>query len=266
MNMIVTKRGRLVNKLFVSTVIPAKAGIQSKSIIVSEIFRYNSHMPMLSERPTDASGYCMLYVVRHGETEWNVKRLLQGQTDSPLTSQGEEQARALGKRLKDVHFDAAFSSDLLRARRTAEFITLEKAMAVETTKILRERSFGKYEGKPYDSYYTELKHMFERFEQLADDERAPFKFADDVESDAEIVARFNTFLRETAVAYPGKTVLAVSHGGMMRSLVYHLGIASYTGHQVHVKNTAYIKLLSDGIDYFVEELFNIDIVPNEPEQ
>src|SRR5579872_7049036 len=90
---------------------------------------------------------CTLYIVRHGETQWNVERRVQGQIDTPLTEHGKEQAKALGNLFKTIHFDAVFSSDLLRAQRTAELITLEKKLAVVTSELLRERSFGSFEGK-----------------------------------------------------------------------------------------------------------------------
>lgn len=203
--------------------------------------------------------YCTLYIVRHGETEWNVKRLLQGQQDSPLTENGLQQAKDLGERLKDTHFDAAFSSDATRAVRTAELITLERNMAITTTKMLRERGFGTYEGKPYNVFSTELRHMLDQYETLGDADKHAFKYANDIESDQEVVTRFNVFLREIAVAYAGKTVLAVTHGGMIRSLLYHFGYGDYGKvSKLLVKNTCYIKLLSDGTDYFIKETFGIE--------
>lgn len=61
------------------------------------------------------NNFCTFYVVRHGETEWNVARKIQGHLDSSLTENGLSQAKELGKQLQTTHFDAVFSSDLLRA-------------------------------------------------------------------------------------------------------------------------------------------------------
>jgi alpha-ribazole phosphatase len=58
--------------------------------------------------------YCIIYLVRHGETEWNVKKITQGQSESYLTEKGVEQAKETAEKLKDVKFDAIFSSDLNR--------------------------------------------------------------------------------------------------------------------------------------------------------
>src|SRR3989344_5835107 len=89
------------------------------------------------------------YIVRHGQTEWNTKGLLQGHGDSPLTYLGVKQAEQIRDELKSIHFDAIFSSDLLRAKRTAEIVALERKIAVKTTQALRERDFGHFEGKPF---------------------------------------------------------------------------------------------------------------------
>lgn len=87
-----------------------------------------------------------MYIVRHGETEWNVRKLLQGQKDSNLTEKGKEEAERLAKKFKDTPFDAIFSSDLLRAKRTAEILAVEHNLAIQTNKLLRERHFGRLEG------------------------------------------------------------------------------------------------------------------------
>lgn len=201
------------------------------------------------------NSYTIFYIVRHGETEWNTKGLLQGHNDSPLTKRGEEQARETAKILQNIKFDLAFSSDLLRAKRTIEIIALEKKLAVETTKLLRERNFGKYEGQPYAA----LKTFDELIERLSDEEKFAYK-TEDMESDEDLANRFITFLRETAITHPGKTVLAGTHGGMIRVLLIHLGFTTYEI-MAHgkVSNGAYVKLESDGVDFFVKETHGIDI-------
>lgn len=89
-----------------------------------------------------SKNYCTFYIVRHGETEWNVKGLVQGHTDIPLTKKGKRQARQLAKKLSRINFNAVFSSDLLRAKQTAQLIALEKKIAVKTTQALREETDG----------------------------------------------------------------------------------------------------------------------------
>ena len=203
--------------------------------------------------------FTTLYIVRHGETVWNVKKLLQGHADSRLTKKGEIQARLVKDLLKDVRFDAVFSSDLTRSRKTAEIIALERKLAVQTTKLIRERSFGEYEGKHYTVFAQELKHLLAKFEKLTDSQKYKFKYTQSMESDAELVGRFITFLREIAVAYSGKTLLVVSHGGMMRALLIHLGYGNYRSlYPGVVKNTSYFVLETDGVEFKVTQTFNIE--------
>ena len=75
--------------------------------------------------------YCTLYIVRHGQTDWNVQKLLQGQQDSALTELGITQAKELQETLREIHFDGIFSSDLLRTKKTAEIMLVIKVMKIE---------------------------------------------------------------------------------------------------------------------------------------
>ena len=203
--------------------------------------------------------YCTFYLIRHGETEWNVKRIMQGHNDSPLTELGINQAKDLAKKLRHIHFDKIFSSDILRAKRTAEIIASERKLAVATTKLLRERTFGKYEGWTIDKYYKKFEQYFVENQKLSEIETYKRKPDADIESDEEIVNRLIIFIREVAVGFPGKTVLVVTHGGIMRGFLIHLGYG--TRKELGggaVKNTAYIKLLSDGVDFFIKEAMGIE--------
>ncbi len=207
-----------------------------------------------------SNNYCTFYIIRHGETEGNVKKILQGHSDYPLTKEGISQAKQAAKRLESIHFDEAFSSDLFRAKHTAELILLEKKIAVKTTEKLRERSFDKYEGKPWLHLNSELKEMWAKYEKLQDKEKFKFKFSEKQESDDELSTRMITFLREIAITYPGKTILIVSHGGIMRSFLIRLGFGTYqTLLPGAVVNLAYIKVRSDGVDFLIDETEGIEI-------
>lgn len=191
------------------------------------------------------------YIVRHGETDWNKNKIMQGQKDIPLNETGEQQAKDLAQLFKDIDFDLAFSSDLIRAKRTAEIVALEHQLTVETTKLLRERSFGRYEGQPSAALIAQIKLL----RALTDDERRKHKVDDESESDEEVIGRFITFLRETAITHPGKTVLVGAHGGFFHVMLVHLGILSYPeSDAMRIKNSGYIKLLTDGVDFFVKEI------------
>lgn len=88
-----------------------------------------------------------VYLTRHGETRWNIENRLQGSMDSPLTEKGIRQASLLGERLKDIDFQAIYSSPSERAIQTARYITLEKHAPIHTVEDLKEINFGDWEGK-----------------------------------------------------------------------------------------------------------------------
>lgn len=196
-----------------------------------------------------SDNYCTLYIARHGQTEWNVKGLVQGHTDSPLTSEGIAQAANLARELKKIKFDAAYSSDLMRAKRTAEIVALEHELVVKTSEALRERNFGPFEGKN--------KKVLDLLEELRT-KQISYE-TQNIESDEQITVRVITLLREIAVAYAGKIVLVVTHGGILISLLVHLGYFTHEElRSLHVGNTSYIKVVSDGVDFWVKETKRIE--------
>lgn len=193
--------------------------------------------------------YCTIYFVRHGQTDWNVKSIIQGHSDIPLNENGVSQAKKIAEKMTNVRFDAVFSSDLLRAKRTAEIIVLEKKLAVKTTEALRERFFGRFEGKDWRQYDREIVTLLKKYRKVGYDSKKAI-----METDSSMISRVITFLREIAVAYPGKTVLMVSHGGLMRTLLIHLGYGTYeTLPPGSIGNLGYVKMRSDGVDFFISE-------------
>jgi broad specificity phosphatase PhoE len=207
---------------------------------IGTYFRYNKEM----------SAYSFFYIARHGQAEGNVQHIIMGQGNNmPLTAIGREQAQVLSQNFKDIHFDKIFSSDLLRDKETAEIIALEKKLAVETTHLLREKSYGEYEGKPYEAMdaYDALYDALEHREKMAFSKHG-------VESDEKTVQRLQRFIRETAIIYPEKTSLIVCHGSIMHAFLVHIGYGTYDNFpHSSINNTAYFKLKTDGVDFFIEE-------------
>ncbi len=195
----------------------------------------------------------VIYLVRHGETEWNLKNLIQGQADSPLTKLGIKQAEEVAKDLKKVKFDYVYASDSLRAKRTANIIAAEHKLHVETSKLLRERYFGKLEGQP-----SKALDMFrEMYKKMTDDEIFKYRATPDSETDEEITTRLITFLRELAISHPGKNVLVVSHGAIMRAFLVKLGYATYES-LGWIGNGAFVKLETDGTDFVIKTVKGVD--------
>lgn len=216
---------------------------------VKNHFCYNSTMSKSLDEIKNKS-FCTFYIVRHGETEWNRSGKLQGHGDSDLTELGVRQAKSVARELKNVEFDHIYSSDLLRAKKTAEIIALEHKLAIKTTKLLRERNWGKYEGKNREVFIDINKLVAE----LTRKERFSFKINPEIESDEEIVSRLITFIREVAVGNPNKTMLVATHGGIMRAFLIHIGFGDYESLKTNmIENTAYFKLISDGVEFYIEK-------------
>jgi broad specificity phosphatase PhoE len=192
-----------------------------------------------------------IVIARHGTTEWNEKGIMQGVADSPLTKEGIKLAEELGKELRKYKFDVIFSSDLLRAKKTAEILALEHKLDVHTTELLREKSFGKYEGQPYAKYHQEVDLLFDK---LSEEEKMSYKHADDMESYEETAERFFKFIREIALLTPGRTILAVSHGAFIRAVLIKLGFSTFKDiSHGNIDNGSYIVLETDGIDFLLKE-------------
>ncbi len=151
-------------------------------------------------------------VVRHGETEWNERRIIQGHTNSSLNETGREQARTLAESLREQNFDQIVTSDLDRAKETALIIGEVLGLTPETDSLLRERSFGVYEGRPTDDLSSDLTGIEESV-YVDPDARPPGG-----ESFRDVVARAQRFLRRADDEWSQTRLLVVSHGGMVQAL------------------------------------------------
>jgi probable phosphoglycerate mutase len=143
-----------------------------------------------------------LWLVRHGETLWNREGKLLGWTDLPLTPEGEAQARALKGLLPPL---PAYSSDLLRARRTAELAGFRP----EATRALREIHFGALEGAPWEALEPAYKEALLRFQSF----HPPG--GESLEEFQERVFRFLEGLKAPALLF--------THGGVVRAALRALG-------------------------------------------
>lgn len=199
-----------------------------------------------------------IYVVRHGQSQFNI-----GETDkpnTPLTAVGRDQAQKLAEELKDIHFDAIFSSTLLRTKETAEILKLERKLAIEAKEAIVERSSYHYTeriGRDEKEVLDEIKKDLAKLDEL---QKMEYKHSPIMESAKEAATRTINFLREIAIAYSGKTVLVVAHGNIMRNVLTQLGTAKYDQlPSGSIPNTGYFVLESDGIDFFVKELHNVNL-------
>ena len=154
----------------------------------------------------------IILLARHGETDWNVQRRVQGHSDTPLNETGRAQARALGEELAGEEIDAVFSSDLMRAHETARLVAEPRGLEVIAISDLRERHFGTLEGLTDED-------IFSRYPKVLDG--APWG---DAETQDEMAERVLEALRRIAETHPEQRVLVVSHGGPLRRVLAHCGL------------------------------------------
>jgi broad specificity phosphatase PhoE len=157
----------------------------------------------------------LIFMTRHGETDWNLEGRWQGHTDVPLNETGRAQARLIAEALRGEGLAGLVASDLSRARETAEIVGASLGLEVAYVDAdLRERMFGVFEGLTR----VECERLHPAAWRAWVEEQRP---AEGVEPPAAVAARVTAAIGRAAerVARSGAPVLLVSHGGALRSVV-----------------------------------------------
>jgi probable phosphoglycerate mutase len=157
-----------------------------------------------------------LIIVRHGQTEWNLKLIRQGHLDSPLTEKGIAQAKALAERLSRETFSVLYSSDLGRAIQTAQMIADATGHRIVTDPRLRERHLGIFQGFTGD----ELREKYPE-EYRLHRTSGPSYVIPGGESVEQQIARNVAYLQEIAEKHLGETIVVVTHGGVLSGFFRH---------------------------------------------
>ncbi len=158
-----------------------------------------------------------ILLARHGETEWNAVRRVQGWTDIPLSEKGRAQAEALAHRLARTPLAAVYSSDLSRAAQTAAPTAARQGLTVQTMPELREKGFGAWEGLTQTDLERDYPDLWHRY-HVARDLDAPVPGG---ETWPEVQERLTAGLGRILAAHPGpdEAVLLVGHGGSGRMVI-----------------------------------------------
>jgi probable phosphoglycerate mutase len=151
-----------------------------------------------------------LIAVRHGETAWNVDTRIQGHLDIPLNDTGQWQARQLARALADEPLTAIYTSDLARARATAQAVADATGAPLATDTGLRERSFGQFQGRTFTEIETEQPEQARRWRQ-----RDPAYAPEGGESLIALRDRVTGTADRLAARHLGGLVLLVAHGGVL---------------------------------------------------
>lgn len=197
-----------------------------------------------------------IYIIRHGETDWNKVRRLQGHSDIPLNEEGRRLARITGEALSSVNFRRIYTSPLQRAKETAMLVKGDRQIDVIEDERLQEISFGIYEGHccAKDNYEIPDPDFMNFFTQP--DQYHPPEGAESIE---ELCARTTDFLQELVhiTQYGAEDAILLStHGAALRGLlssVEKTDIAHFWQGGVHKNCAVTILDVTDGIITLVVE-------------
>ena len=145
----------------------------------------------------------MIYVIRHGQTNYNLEKKVMGRVDAPLNEIGIDQAYFTKEKLKDINIDLIISSPLLRTKQTTEIINNEKNIPVVYDSRIIERDFGEFENLHYDEYDNETLWDYYKNEKYAK-----------AESMKEFFDRIYSFLDDINKKFKDKNILLITHGGV----------------------------------------------------
>lgn len=155
-----------------------------------------------------------IYLIRHGETEYNAVKRFQGSLDIPLNEQGIAQSIALAEYLQNISFDAIYVSDLQRTKQTAAPLAAQKSLELNIVPELREISYGEWEGMLLadiaEKYPAEMALWRESTDKLQIPGGESFKAA---------ANRAMMALTWIAEKNAGKTIAVITHGGIVRALI-----------------------------------------------
>ena len=152
--------------------------------------------------------------IRHGVTDWNQARRFQGQIDIELNDEGRLQAQRTGRRLASMPIAAVYSSDLSRARQTAEPIARALGLELRLEPGLRERSYGMFEGRTHDDLSRDHPEAYSRWRA-----RDPaFELPGGGESLLALRERVREQMMRLVGRHAGEMVAAVTHGGVLDTI------------------------------------------------
>lgn len=158
------------------------------------------------------------YIIRHGQTDWNLEGRWQGKADIPLNNTGREQAQRLAGHLhrRRIRFDAIYSSDLLRAWETATLIADRLDVTLAPLPALQEIDVGAWSGLTRDEVVSRFHDLWERLHSGEDIPRGG-----DGETFGQLYDRVVGAVERLTSERPGQTIALVTHGGPVRALLLH---------------------------------------------
>lgn len=187
-----------------------------------------------------------IYVTRHGQTEWNLEKRLQGHGDSPLTEFGINRAKELSNRVRELDIDIIYASPIERAYKTAYIIKGDKDIEVKIHDGLKEMNFGDYEGRITEEVMKENPDWDIKAIMRGNLEMS----APNGETLAEVRERVNSAMKEIIEENEGKTILVVAHGITLKAIMTFFNDQEANGEVMG--QATLTKVIADGENFNIE--------------
>lgn len=195
-----------------------------------------------------------IYIIRHGETDYNRERRMQGWLDIPLNDVGHSQARDAANKLVGHKLHALYSSDLVRAYQTATYVSQTLRIEIKKTTALRETDMGIFAGWAWETEPDEQKEkLWKEFEHARNNHTLAWN-AHQGESIGEMLARVTGFLSSLPTTHPNESVGIVTHGGTINRILEYYGLKESAEGFRMVGNGSIFVLTKAGSTYTLDTL------------
>lgn len=192
-----------------------------------------------------------IFMVRHGETDWNLQERVQGWSDIPLNETGLKQANDVAKKIQNFSIGAIYASDLQRTKKTAEIIDSFLHIGYKTNKNLRETNFGDAEGLTRYEKETKFADIMKQINDKDNPKRDDVKIPNG-ESRNEVISRFHQGVYEICTQENADNILLCIHRSLINTL-----LLLYRGEMAEIDNCAVIKSV---FDTKTKTFLNIDLL------
>ncbi len=200
-----------------------------------------------------------IILIRHGETEWNALGLYQGQLNSPLTTDGRQQAVALAERLRDTPIDALYTSDLGRTQETAAPLVAKSGLELSIDPRLRERHYGIFQGLDKTTLAAQYPEAYAGHHSGDPDFQIP-----EGESTRQFYERVTSCLEDLAERHHHEQIAIVTHGGFIGlAIKYVLSLALDAERRFTLTNTSYNLITRDDEGWMLHTLGDISHLQGE---
>lgn len=196
----------------------------------------------------------LVVLLRHGRTDWNVRRRIQGRTDVPLNAGGRRDARQAAERLKAEEWHAIYTSPLGRAQQTAQIVGETLGIPCQVRPCLIERAYGALEGTSVRRRSRSRKGTQRR------------AHVPGMEADHTLRGRAFECLEELALRHPGQRIIAVSHGGLINAFLYHISHGTVGTGITRLANGGLTRVAREGSGQWTIQVLNDTSHLDDPQE